>query len=193
MRIEEAKDDSPWVRHAIEAATLIIAIAIGLTIGFGIFSSAIVVSGSMEPTLSVDDKVLLDHRNSLHGHWRRGDIVLFEAQGKWMEEDSDDLIKRIIGLPGETVAVTPEGVTINGKKLNEPYIKTDAQREADPDDTKSWTLGAGEYFVMGDNRSNSEDSRLKGPVADSAIHGRVALRIGPLSAFGKIAKPVYDF
>ena len=188
------KSKSTWVTYAIEAAIIVLALLLGLAIRHGVYDTVIVISRSMEPTLLIGDRLLIDHRNSLHGNWRRGDIVLFFPPSAWGEPDR--LIKRVIGLPGETIEIQPGSVAVNGRALNEEYIAADvaASVVADPEEITNLrlTLGAGQYFVMGDNRSNSADSRLYGPISDSGIYGRVARRLGPVSRWGKLPTPAYQ-
>jgi signal peptidase I len=95
---------------------------------------------------------------------QRGDIIVFQNPGR----QNPPLLKRLIGLPGETVEVRKDKVCINDKGLDEPYISRPMGRISLP-----ITLGSDEYFVMGDNRSNSADSREFGPIPSESILGRV--------------------
>ncbi len=200
---------SKWLVYCIEGAILVLALLLGLAIRYGVYESALVISRSMEPTLQVGDRLLIDHRSSLHGAWRRGDIVLFEPPASWNTgeeiegEPPDQLIKRVVGLPGEIIEVRPEGVSINGRVLRESYINTtppgDASASAfapgsgsDPLFSAPLKLGPGQYFVMGDNRANSDDSRRRGPVSDRNIQGRAVRLIGPWGRFGALPAPGYD-
>ncbi|HUY05098.1 MAG TPA: signal peptidase I, partial [Candidatus Paceibacterota bacterium] len=110
----------------------------------------------------------------------RGDVIVF----RYPLNPSVFYIKRIIGLPGETVSIVRGNVTITAADgtniiLNEPYIV-----DEDATYTKKVTLGAGEYFVMGDNRPNSSDSRVWGVLPRKDIIGRVDLRILPIDRSG---------
>lgn len=107
---------------------------------------------------------------------RRGDMVLF----LWPRNTAVKFVKRVIGLPGETAEVKGGKVYINGKVLNEPYISGDT-----PTDVRV-TLNKDEYFVMGDNRQNSSDSRNWGPVLADYITGRVTRINGQ-----KVVRPDY--
>lgn len=102
---------------------------------------------------------------------RRGDIVVF----RFPEDPRRDFLKRVIGLPGETVSEQTGRVLIDGKPLNEPYVKP-ANRDSQ---TAAWHVPAGSYFLMGDNRARSCDSRKFGSVAKQAIVGRVVLTYWP--------------
>lgn len=169
----------------IEAAILIVAVVIIYLLRVGVFETAIVTSGSMEPTLYKDDRVLVDHRATLHDQWKRGNILLFKSTGDW-GEDTQLITKRIIGLPGEDWEIRNGDVYINGKLLAEKYLK-----EAPEAENYSGHLGSDQYFVMGDNRRNSEDSRVHGPIEDKDIEGRVLYVVAPLSRWGRVPDPGY--
>ena len=176
---------SIWITRIIEGAILLLAVAFGLTIRYAVYETAIVISSSMEPTLGINDRIVVDHRESLKGHWRRGDIVFFHPPEEWGGEE-DTLAKRVIGLPGETVRIEPTRVLVDGKELPEPYI-----RKREPDATRDFRLKPDEYFVMGDNRDRSDDSRENGPVPNERIRGRAVFRLAP--GFGKLPHPEYTF
>ncbi|HEX8552738.1 MAG TPA: signal peptidase I [Abditibacteriaceae bacterium] len=177
---------SKWVTYAIEGFILVLALALGLTIRLAVLETAIVVSGSMEPTINIGDRLLVDHRATLSGNWKRGDIIFFDAPEDWGGVDT--LTKRVIGLPGETVSVEANRVLINGRELPEPYV-----RRTKPEIEQKLLLRENEYFVMGDNRDNSEDSRELGPVGDKDIHGRAIFRLWPFGRFGRLPKTTYPF
>lgn len=142
------------------------------------------VSGSsMEPKLSSDDNLIVDKISYRFHDPERFDIIVFP----YRREDNTFYIKRIIGLPGETVRIDEGGnILIDGEVLTEGYgkevIKSPGRAYEDI------TLGDDEYFVMGDNRNNSTDSRdpLVGNITRKEIIGRAWLRIWPLDKFGFI-------
>ena len=180
-----------WITRIIEGVILVLALALGLTIRLAVLETAIVVSGSMQPTLDINDRVLIDHRASLHGKWRRGDILLFAPPKAWRNDEplnDEPLTKRLIGLPGETIALVGNEVFINGKELPERYVHA-PQREYG----QTILLGEGQYFVMGDNRANSQDSRDLGPINEVDIEGRAIYRLTPLGRAGKLPLPEYPF
>lgn len=143
----------------------------------------VVMGHSMEPTLSDQDNLLVDKLSyRLHAP-KRFDVVVFPYQ----YADKTYFIKRIIGLPGETVRIDDTGsIYINDELLMEAYGKEVIE---DPGLARDGiTLGADEYFVLGDNRNDSSDSRFVsvGNIKGSQIIGKAFLRIYPFSAFGRI-------
>jgi signal peptidase I len=132
----------------------------------------------MEPTLMVGDRILVD-KVSYHLHAvGRGDIVVFGTPAKELSDPSiTDLVKRVIGLPGETISSSGGRVYIDGKPLHEPWLPPGTVTTG----ITSQTVPPNEYFVMGDNRSDSEDSRFFGPIPRSLIVGKVVFGIWPLS------------
>lgn len=141
------------------------------------------VSGSsMETTLSTGDQLIVDKISYRFRDPKRYDIVVFP----YRYEENRYYIKRIIGLPGETVQIVDGMVYINGSPLNEHYgneVIEDPGSAAEP-----ITLGDDEYFVLGDNRNNSQDSRASnvGLIHRDELLGRAWVRIWPLDEFGVI-------
>jgi signal peptidase I len=157
-------------------------------------------SESMVHTLEVGDRVLVS-RMSYHLHEpHRGDIVVFsspfETQAKkdplpervfktvlesvgLRQPSTEDFIKRVIGLPGETVEGKNGKIFINGRQLAEPYLA-----EEPIGDFPAKTIPQGQLWVMGDNRNRSSDSRVFGPIKKSKIVGRAILRIWPVTRLG---------
>ncbi len=152
---------------------------------------------SMEQTLEPGQYVLVD---KLTPHWsayQRGDIVVLHPPAGWEDPSGTPFIKRIIGLPGDTIEIRQDGhVYVNGTALDESaYTYRDGSGEAQPTTPSSeqttWTLGPDEVFVMGDHREQSEDSRTFGPVKESSIIGRAFLRYWPAPVIGILARPSY--
>ncbi len=155
-----------------------------------VVQSFFIPSGSMLPTLQVGDRIIVDKLSyRLHGV-HRGDIVVF-ARPPLEDQEYADLVKRVIGLPGETISSKNGDIYINGKKLNEPWLPPGPDGYSGPlggeDPHPQFDLPGpvhipkGEYFVMGDNRTDSEDSRYFGPIPKSLIVGRAVAVIWPLS------------
>lgn len=134
-------------------------------------------SPSMVPTLKVGDRVLVNKLSYKFGDPGRGDIVVFEAPPVEKAKGINDLVKRIVGLPGETIEGRNGSIFIDGKRLDEKYL---------PDEVESKTFGpidvpANSYYMLGDNRGQSQDSTFFGPIKRSQIVGRVFLRYWPLT------------
>lgn len=125
---------------------------------------------SMNPTLNDKDIMLLDEISYRFFDVERFDIVV-------VKEEDEYLIKRVIGLPGETVEYKNDKLYIDDK-----YVKEDFKHKETFD--FSTTLGKDEYFIMGDNRTNSTDSRVFGPISRDKIMGKTSLTILPISRFG---------
>ncbi|MCX6705154.1 MAG: signal peptidase I [Candidatus Woesebacteria bacterium] len=122
---------------------------------------------------------------------QRGDVVVFMPP----ISTTDEFIKRVISLPGEKVMVRAGRVYINDKLLNEPYIKSDVSTAGGPflNDNTEFTVPAGEYFVMGDNRPNSSDSRYWGPITKKVMTGRAWISYWPINSSGVVQNPNYSF
>ena len=178
------KEAANWKSELISWVQVIVAAAlIALFLNSCIIANSQVPTSSMENTIMAHDRVIGSRLSYTFSQPERGDVVIFhypdDPTGKTY------YVKRIIGLPGETVQIDAEGkIYINGEVLEENYgLETirNAGRAAEP-----ITLGDDEYFVLGDNRNNSKDSRSDavGNVKRSSITGRAWLRIWPLSDIG---------
>ena len=142
----EHKED--WKRFVLDILETVI-LAVVLYFGINALSARVRVDGfSMNPTLQNGEYILVNRLAYKTGHPERGDIIVFRLPG----DESQDLIKRVIGLPGDTVHVSDGVVKINGVQLDEPYI---AQA---PLYFGEWTVPQDSLFVLGDNRNDSRDS-----------------------------------
>ena len=125
-------------------------------------------STAMQPTLVPGDFIVVDSRASAMRDIRRGDIVTYKP----IRYPKQTWIKRVIGLPGETIVVKGSGVEVNGKPLSEPWATVREPVVEIPIPFERVVLGPDQYFLLGDNRPNSEDSRFTGPVARETILGK---------------------
>lgn len=181
--------------------TLVLTLVIYLLIHNFIAQPFEVEQESMVPTIVEHEYILIDKISPRFSDYDRGDIVVFQPPPGY-EQGGVPFIKRVIGLPGDTVAlengrvfVTPRGGS--AVPLAEPYVVKVDNRTApttprDAEGTAQWTVPAGEYFVMGDNRPESQDSRFFGPISRDSIVGRAWLRYFPLSRVAIMEKPVYQ-
>jgi len=143
-----------------------------------LFQAFYIPSASMEPTLQKNDRVLVNKLSYKLHDVHRGDIIVFKAP-KDVNPPVKDLVKRVIGIPGDTVEGRADGyVYVNGKRIHEPYLKPPGITT--PGFSKR-TVPPDHYWVMGDNRVVSEDSRFFGFIPKKDIVGRVFIRIWPLS------------
>ena len=140
----------------------------------------LVYGSSMEPNFETGDYLIVDELTYKYEKPKRGDVVVLQPP----IDESKHYIKRIIGLPGETISVNGKVVKItnaqhpNGFILDEPYITFQSDRVA------NYTMNEHEYFVMGDNRAVSSDSRIWGPLPSDLITGRALIRVLPLKDIG---------
>lgn len=143
-------------------------------------------SGSMEPTLQVNDRVLVNKIGYSIDDVDRGDIIVFERPDGWGVGDIKDLIKRVVGLPGETVSVVDGVVHIDGEPLEEPYLEGAATPDffAESGCVPSCVVPEDHLFVLGDNRSNSDASNHFGFVPFDDVVGRAFLRVWPPGEIG---------
>lgn len=170
---------SHLAREIIETLVLTVLIFIAIRVSVQTFR---VEGDSMQPGLNSTEYVLVNKLAYLFSGPSRGDVIVFH----YPVDPTQDFIKRVIGLPGDTVNVTPTQIMVNGVALNEkPYIS--AALNATP---RVWKLGADEYFVMGDNRPFSSDSRTWGPVPKNYIIGKATVVFWPLSNWEVI--PTYS-
>lgn len=187
---------------------VVIAFAIALLIKTFLVQAFFIPSASMEPTLLIGDRVLVEKLSYRFGEPERGDIVVFEKdlaqvvgvepsrdRSLWEEVSdsvkglfgfptgsSQDFIKRVIAVEGDEVAGRDGKVYVNGDAIDEPYL----QEGLTTGDFPPETVPAGMLFVMGDNRGNSDDSRNFGPVPEDTVVGRAFVLIWPPSDFGTL-------
>jgi len=172
------------------AKIFFIALAIVVPIRYFLFQPFIVKGDSMVPNFFSGDYLIIDEISYRLDSPQRGDVVVF----KYPKNPSHRFIKRIIGLPGETVEIKDSQITIYDKN-NQKQVLNEIIYLPDVKGTTygnlQVVLGEKEYFVLGDNRSYSSDSRAWGPVPKENIIGKVFVRIFPLASLSRIASPSY--
>lgn len=164
-----------FLREVLDRVILILAIYALINMA----SVRYVVDGiSMEPNFHDSEFLIVSRVNYLLGKPDHGDIVVFH----FPDNPREDYIKRVIGVPGDTVEIRDTQVYVNGNLLDEPYINEPCNDLSCDDGI--WQLAPDEYFMMGDNRNRSSDSRIFGPVQREYIIGEVVFRYWPLEDVG---------
>ncbi len=170
------------IRTLIEWITVVaLALVLALVLRANVVQTFFIPSGSMIPTLQVGDRIVVSKLSVEWGTIHRGDIVVFRRPPR---EDCggaevNDLVKRVIGLPGDRLTSKGNTIYINGRALHETWSHTEPLgTPIDP-----ITVPKDEYFMMGDNHGSSCDSRYWGPIKRSLIVGKVFMRVWPLSRF----------
>lgn len=169
------RDVGYWARD------LILSVIIALVIILFLYQPVKVEGTSMMPALEDQERVFINKYAYRFGITRveRGDLVVFWYPG----DPSKSYIKRVIGLPGDTVEVRQGVVTVNGREVEEPYVP---RRYLDRSAMEAVKVPEGTYFVLGDHRSSSNDSRNWGPVPAEAIYGKAVFVYWPLSKLGAV-------
>ena len=175
------------VKSTIEWVVLIAAaLIIALVVKAFLFQAFYIPSDSMVPTLKKNDRVIVNKLSYRMHAVHRGDIVVFTApkgpDGQPIDPTIKDLVKRVIALPGEIVGEKDGKIVINGKTLDEKYLPAGTVTDCaafKPVCFPTTPIPAGSYWVMGDNRAGSRDSRYFGPIKKSSIVGRVFVRVWP--------------
>jgi signal peptidase I len=165
------------VRNAIEWLLVIGgALLVALVIKAFLFQAFYIPSESMEPTLEVGDRVLVNKLSYDLHDVNRGDIIVFHRPPDEPPSEIDDLIKRVVGLPGDTIEGRGGTVYVNGTALAEPYLPEGTVT----DPFAPVQVPEDQVFVMGDNRGDSRDSRVFGPIDQDLIVGRAFVTVWPL-------------
>ena len=155
------------------------ALVVALVIKTFLIQAFFIPSSSMESTLQIGDRVLVNKLSYDFHDVNRGDLVVFERPDG-NDGGTRDLIKRVLALPGETIEGRNGTVLVDGRVVDEPYLDDDVATS----DFAPVTVGDDQVFVMGDNRGDSSDSRAFGPIEESDIVGRAFLRVWPLTDLG---------
>jgi signal peptidase I len=195
----------PALLAVVRETVVLVALAVLLAVLFKTFLVAAfyIPSGSMESTLNISDRVLVEKVSYRLGEVERGDVVVFVHEEPGFEPTSPsnpvtgffsslgqaigvvppsdrDFIKRVVGVPGDKINCRGGKLVRNGQPVEEPYL----DQATTTDGCKQVTVRAGQLFVMGDNRSNSQDSRTFGVIQRSDVVGRAFVRIWPLNHIG---------
>ncbi len=178
----EPAPEEPKKKHSFwrELPVLVvIAFVVALLIKTFLLQAFYIPSASMEPTLNINDRVLVNKLSYDLHEVNRGDLIVFESPPN-EGSGHKDLIKRVIALPGETVESRDGRIVVDGQELDEPYLEPHIQTGA----IDKVTIPPDHYWVMGDNRANSRDSRYFGAISESLIIGRAFVRVWPVTALG---------
>jgi signal peptidase I len=202
---EEADKRQPGVLAVVRETVVLVALAILLAVVFKTFLVAAfyIPSGSMESTLNVSDRVLVEKVSYRFGDVQNGDVVVFVHDDLGLEPTGSsnpiarffsslgqaiglvppsdrDFIKRVVGVPGDEITCQDGRLLRNGKQVAEPYLDPGVTT----DGCKTTVVPPGKLYVMGDNRTNSQDSRSFGVIDRSDVVGRAFVRIWPLTHVG---------
>ena len=161
---------------------IILTVAFALVFGFVrpfVLEAFRIPSESMVPTLEVGDRVFVNKFIYRFTEPERGDIVVFES----VNGGEEDLIKRVVGVPGDEVEVRSGTLLVNGEEQEEPYLNKELPFNGSYEPTE---VPEGEVFVMGDNRANSADSRVFGPLPVENIEGEAFMRFWPPTRIGAL-------
>lgn len=189
---QEAPEPRSRRRALVEwVVIIVVALVAALLIKTFAIQAFYIPSPSMVPTLKPGDRVLVNKLAYDFHPVHTGDIVVFRRPPGDTTPGINDLIKRVIGLPGQTISVAHCAVYINGKELAQPWLPKGWKNPSSPYCT-TWTpdlpnpykIPKGDYFMMGDNRKNSYDSRYWGPLPRSYIVGRAFVRMWPPDRLG---------
>lgn len=180
----EDKPETFWQKVWEWVKVLVAAVVIGLLVTTFVMQRNTVSGASMRPTLKESDELLVEKVSKWFGGISRGDIITVHMENPAFREGQANIIKRVIGLPGDTVKIADGGVYINGARLDEPYLPAGTVTSPLNAEFSELTLAENEYFVMGDNRGVSLDSRRFGPITKDDVIGEVLVRFLPLNAIG---------
>ena len=180
-----AQTGKTLIRWIVEwLGIILVALSAAFLIRAYVFQTFYIPSVSMVPTLQVGDRIIVSKLSTAFGDINRGDVIVFKHPPREQcggdTGPNSDLVKRIIGMPGDELTSRNNTIYVNGKKLVEHW-------QHDPNlgsDIGYVKVPKGQYFMMGDNRPSSCDSRMWGTLPKSLVVGKVVLRIWPLSHFG---------
>ena len=182
MTVPASTDSRRWSNRVLLdiAVVVVMGVLLTLLVRTFAFQTFFVPSSSMVPTLQVNDRILVQKAFFSWHDVRTGDIVVFSHPplDRCPGPAGDDLVKRVIALPGQTIYSSGNNIYVNGHLLSEPYLpRYDPLGPAIPNATKQhpYRVPAGDFYVLGDNRAISCDSRYWGPITGSSIVGKAIL------------------
>jgi signal peptidase I len=168
-----------WLKYILAA------VLIGLLLVVFVIQRNAVVGDSMVPNLHDRDQLLVEKVSKHFSGIDYGDIITINTEDLSGHDAGPNIIKRVVGLPGDKIEIRDGNVYRNDQLLSEPYLPTGTVTNERDARYASLTLGPDQYYVMGDNRGISKDSRSIGPIPDDNIIGEVLLRFYPFEQFGK--------
>lgn len=180
MKAVSDKQPNPWI-EGLQTIGLSIVLALGIR--QFVAEARFIPSGSMEPTLQIDDRLVVEKISYRFNPPKRSDIIVFQAPQRALDAvgstSHDAYIKRVIGLPGETVEVRDGKVFIDNKVLQENYIQAPPNYKWGPE-----VVPEDQYLVLGDNRNSSSDGHVWGFLPEESIIGRAVVRFWPPTRIG---------
>lgn len=168
--------------------SIVLTVLLAFLIRFFVIQPFVVEGESMEPNFHNNQYIIIDKLSYKIRQPKRGEVVVLHPP----VAPSDNYIKRIVGLPGEKIRFEDGDVFINEKKLDENYLGVENHKTDEVNTKKEVALGPDEYFVLGDNREHSSDSREWGVLKKAGIEGRTWFIILPFSDFEFIKAPLYN-
>ncbi len=178
--VQKPKSRPGWVTFLLETAqTIILAVVLYFLID-SVVARVRVENISMEPTLNPGEFILVNKLAVKLNDINRGDIIVFH----FPQNPKEDYIKRVIGLPGDSIVIRSNNVYVNNQEITEPYIA------AEPAYNGSWIVPEGNLFVLGDNRNQSSDSHSWGYVPLNLVVGKALVIYWPLDQFKTLSQPI---
>ncbi len=169
-------------RNLVEWAVIIGgALLVALVVKIFLLQAFYIPSLSMSPTLDIQDRVLVNKVSYDMHNINRGDVVVFKSPPTNQGGEIKDLIKRVVGLPGETIETRNGRVVVDGVELEESYLPAGI---GPGPPVERQVIPRGHIFVMGDNRPNSKDSRSFGPIPETLVVGRAFVKVWPVTDLG---------
>jgi signal peptidase I len=181
--LEQQKNLGSWLEGQKEnIKTVIVAIILALILRSFVIEPRYIPSASMEPTLQIEDRIIIEKLSSLWRSPQRGEILVFyPPNSPAIKDRTKAYIKRVVGIPGDLLSIHDGQVFVNGKALTEPYISEPMDYDLPQNPlTSAIKVPEHSYWMMGDNRNNSNDSHVWGFLPEQNIIGRAVLRFFPL-------------